>query len=375
MSEEKENKALVEKDQKEDVKDNQTVDKKTASKDKPNSSNKLLYLLIVVIVLFSIAFAFLNNRLNSIENSTLQTNTNSDKDLQDINDRVEDVLSRFTGVQKSLEELGSKQDVLEHALSQPVEQQIHVNEDYALAEIEHLLIIASYNLKLDHNVATALSAMEAAEARLKGLTDPAVLSVREQLIADMNELRSINQADLSGLALFLSDLINRVDELELKDNVVMEKQDVIEEKVEEPVQGIKHFFSLVFKELKSLIIITKDDDIGKARLLPDEVYYLRANLKLELANARFAVFNRDTENLRMSIEHIQTWLNSYFDLSDANVRNIYDSLSKMKKMDLVFPDIDISSSLESVRALSHMQDNYQEESNNEMDNDELIPQQ
>ncbi len=354
-----------------DEKENELLDdKKSDSEDKPKSTNKISYVVtIIFIILFSAAFVFTNNRLNIIENEIKQIDVKNNNNDQSKEDRINEILSRFTGVQKKFEELESKQEVLSHALSQPVEQQIHVNEDYALAEIEHLLIIASYNLQLDHNVATALSAMEAADARLTGLTDPAVISVREQLIADMNELRSLNQADLSGLALFLSDLINRVDELKQKENVILEKQEVSAEPSEESVEGVKHFFALVFKELKSLVVITRDKDVGKARLLPDEVYFLRANLKLELANARFSVFNRDTENLRVSINHIQNWLDDYFDLSDADVRNVYDSLSSMKKMELSFPDLDISSSLESVRALSR----YQNENNENVDEEELMP--
>ncbi|MBL1142118.1 MAG: hypothetical protein HND53_08835 [Proteobacteria bacterium] len=371
MSEEKDGKPVTEKIQQENIKKEIVADKKDdAANDKKSGSKSIIIFAIILIVIVAAISVFINNRLNRIESDIAENNTAAANINQKTKDRIEDVLSRFTSVQKKLDELESRQDVLSHSLSQQVEQQIHINEDYALAEIEHLLIIASYNLQLDHNVSTALSAMEAADARLNGLTDPAVIKVREQLIADMNELRSLNQADLSGMALFLSDLINRVDNLSLKENVVIEEQLVVEKKNEEQSEGIRHFFAMVFKELKSLIVITRDKDVGKARLLPDEVYFLKANLKLELANARFAVFNRDTENLRASINQLQSWLDNYFDLADADVRNIHDSLSSMKKIDLDFPELDISSSLESVRALSRIQD----ESNNE-NSEELILQQ
>ena len=122
---------------------------------------------------------------------------------------------------------------------------------------------------------------------------------------------------------------------------------------------------LVWEELKSLVVITRDTEIEKARLLPDEIYFLRANLKLELANARFAVFNRDTENLHASIGHIQAWLNEYFDLSDAATQNIHDSLLRMQDLELAFPRMDISSSLESVRALIRSQEESSDSINDE----------
>ena len=387
MSEENKNKATSAKDQKSTdqkkkstdnknlAKSNKTdkaADKNTVAKDKASSGNKPLWAcIIILIVIVSAVFDFLNNRLGQLEKDFQQSNSDSSNIEKNINvnidSRLKSVLSEVSSVQEKLDELESKQDVLSHSLAQPAEQQIHINKDYALAEIEHLLIIANYNLQLDHNVATALSAMEAVDTRLKAFTDAEAISAREQLIADMNELRSLNQADLSGMALYLSDLISRVDDLELKENVVIEQKfetDGQQQETQESVKGIKHFFTLVWDELKSLVVITRDNEIAAARLLPDEVYFLRANLKLELANARFAVFNRDTENLHMSIKHMQTWLQSYFDLSDANVRNIYDTLSTMKKTKLEFPELDISSSLESVRALSRIKEESMNDGNN-----------
>jgi uroporphyrin-III C-methyltransferase len=364
MSEKKEDKSLEDESRKKIVAKNKANDKKTIS-----TSRFSLIVPVVLIIIISIAFVFLYDRLNNIEKEFNQSNIKINSAVQDSGIQIKDNLSRLSSVQRKLEELESKQEVLSYSLSQPQEQQIHINKDYALAEIEHLLIIASYNLQLGHDVATALAAMEAADTRLNGFHDPAILSVREQLIADMNELRSKNQADLSGLGLFLSDLISRVDELALKENIVLEKSETNTESSEEQAEGIKHFFMLVFKELKSLVVITRDKNISKARLLPDEIYFLRANLKLELANARFAVFNRDTDNLHASIGHIQLWLHEHFDLSDAAVQNIYDSLSRMKKMELTFPELDISSSLESVRALIRSQD----ESHDSVDEEGLYP--
>jgi uroporphyrin-III C-methyltransferase len=332
-----------------------------------NSVNKAFFILLLLFVaMFSGVAYYGYTRIVMLEKNLAATDSIEGRVLADVNNRIKQSTVALPELRKRLDDLATKQDILTEAVNQPVEPQFNINEDYALAEVEHLLIIASYNLQLDHDVATALSAMEAADVRLTGLRDPMVLNVREQLIADMNELRSLNQADLSGLGLFLSDLINRVDQLPLKENIVVEKPEKIDEpKSDEQLEGIKHFFVLVWEELKSLVVITRDTEVYKARLLPDEIYFLRANLKLELANARFAVFNRDTDNLHASIGHIQVWLNEYFDLSDAAAQNIYDSLLRMKDIELAFPRLDISSSLESVRALIRSQDERNSVTNDE----------
>lgn len=342
---------------------------------KKTGGKHFYFLLLLFVMLFSAAFYYGYQRIVSLEKGLAATSTIEQDILADVDGRIEESSQESKAVipelRKKIDDLSVKQQMLAEAVNQPVEQQIHINEDYALAEVEHLLIIASYNLQLDHDVATALSAMEAADARLTGLRDPMVITVREQLIAEMNELRSINQADLSGLGLFLSDFIHRVDKLPLKENVVVEKPgelafpDSDPAEADQSVNQVKRFFILVWQELKSLVVVTRDTEVNKARLLPEEIYFLRANLKLELANARFAVFNRDTNNLHASIGHIEAWLNEYFDLSDAAVQNIYDSLVKMKDLDLTFPEMDISSSLESVRALIRSQAETEDTANNE----------
>ena len=329
---------------------------KTDVKKTEEVNNKRIYFVIPALFVLIIIFSFLyfNNQISNLKQQVVSSENKHKLSLQNIDDQITNTRSHLASIEKNLDEIELKQDVLANSLSEPEKQQIHINKDYALAEIEHLLIIASYNLELDHNIEAALSAMESADKRLAGFDDPNILNVREQLITDINQLRSVNQSDLGGLGLFLSDLINRVDYLPLKEDVAIENnKDNIQNSSSTET---KSFFKLIWHEIKSLVIITRDEDVGRARLIPEEIYFLRANIKLELANARFAVFNRDTKNLQASVEHIQTWLNEYFDLSDAGVQNIYDSLNRMKKLELAFPEVNINSSLESVRALIRHQD-------------------
>ena len=339
----------------------QKTDSQQSTATKPAGSsvlNKSLHGAAIVLVLLAIALAVNNYQSLAGIKSSLSDADEADSSVQSsieaLEQRFDASQSGFTTINKQLDELASRQDVLKDLIPEPITQTIDINREFALAEIEHLLTIANYRLQLNQDVATAIAAMQTADQRLRGLDLPRALQVREQIIADMNTLRSLNQADLSGLGLFLSDLITRVDDLPLQEAVLVRAPDFEKPEAAETAEQnrIKAFFTLVWAELKSLVIISRDQKINRAHLLPDEIYFLRSNIKLELANARFAVFNRDTQNFRASIVHIKGWLDTYFDLTDAGVRNIYDSLGRMQRLDLAFPDIDISSSLESVRALS-----------------------
>jgi len=78
---------------------------------------------------------------------------------------------------------------------------------------------------------------------------------------------------------------------------------------------------------------------------------LSLSIKLELSNARFALINRDKKNLIISIEHIINYLKNYYDLSNKETLDIYSKLLQIKELDFTFVDVDINSSLESLRAL------------------------
>ena len=320
-----------------------------------NNGNRKFLISVSFFIIVSTVYYYGYQQFKILEAKLMTTITLERNTLHDIDEKIKQSKLIFHEFRNTLNELETSHKILTEVVNQPLEQKMDINEDYALVEVEHLLIIARYNIQLGNDMGTALSAMEAASARLNGLLDPMSSSVRDQLTADMNKLRSLRQPDLGGLGLSLSDLISRVDQLPLQEYAAVEKLETSSEQNEDKSKGIKNFFTLVLNEVKKLVVITRDSELSQTRLLPDQIYFLRSNLKIELANARFAVFNRDTNNFHISIRRVEVWLNEYFDLSDASSKNIYDSLMKMKNLELEILRIDISSSLESVRALMRFQ--------------------
>jgi uroporphyrin-3 C-methyltransferase len=263
---------------------------------------------------------------------------------------------KYNDLSQQINDLRTKNDILNDTFKQIGIQQNTSNIDIALSEIEYLLIIANHRLILQKDVPTALAAMDLADRRLKGLGDPRIIDVREQLTADINQLRAVNQVDIAGLALYLADLILRVEQLPVRENIVSMPKPIADTDPSINKDGWRHVVSLIWLELKNLVVISRDKEISPVRLLPDEVYFLYHNLRLELANARLAVLAHDNGNLQASLSNIIDWLNHYFNTGDAAVSNILESLQQMQTLQLD-PDLpDISSSLESVRAYIRFKD-------------------
>lgn len=260
--------------------------------------------------------------------------------------------SRNAQISDALDKLKARQGEFRDSLDKLYREQERDSTDWAVAEVEHLMIIATHSLTLQKDVGTALAALEAADNRLRDLGDPALLPVRRQLASDINALRAVNDVDITGLSLYLSDLVGRVEELPLNETAVSAgtAEDSNEAAAETRMPAWKRLLVRVWHEFKSLLVISRSGKAGAALLLPEEKYFLYQNLRLQLESTRAAVFRRDTANFHASLDIVLQWLRDYFDTGNTAVRNTMQSLQEMNKLNLDQELPDISSSLESLRA-------------------------
>ncbi|MBI4006359.1 MAG: uroporphyrinogen-III C-methyltransferase [Gammaproteobacteria bacterium] len=317
------------------------------STEKSNTKHKRNYLftvIVTILIILLIAYGYYLWREN--RNVDIAVHQAIDKPVV----QSEVTSEKIMDLESRLHELSEQQENIVNSLSGLYQQQPVNNEDWALAEIEYLLIIATHHLSLLHDVETALVAMEAADLRLRDMQDQQLVSVREQLASDINQLRSINIVDISSLAVYIADLIDRSDTLPLKNGVVAEQVNPESTDVTYEDSDWINVFDMIWQELKSLMIIKRNGGVPQALLLPDQEYFLFQNLRMELENARLSILRRDTENLRTSINILNHWLSQYFDTKDADVLNIVETLEYMKTVELNPKIPDINSSLETLRA-------------------------
>jgi len=265
-------------------------------------------------------------------------------------------IAAISAMQDAIKQLQQKQSEQSDALTSLYRDRQVSNEDWAIAEVEYLLIIAMQRLLLEEDVISALAAMEAADLRLKNLGDPGLVPVRQQLVSDMNQLRAVNLADIAGMAIYLAELVDLAGDLPLNMEVItkantetLADENQIDDGLDaEPVW--KKIPRLLWQEIKSLVVIKRAGEVKQVLLLPGEEYFLSQNLRLELESARLSVLRADSGNLRASIVLIQSWLRQYFDTNNSAVINVMETLDRMQAIELK-PDLpDISSSVETLRA-------------------------
>ena len=346
-----------------EIKENNSILLEQTKKESSNKSFLFLFLLLIVIFILG-AYLFNNEYVNSEKLVEQKI-----KEVEGIIDNIDNTINNnqlmLVKMQKKLEAYEDDKDVLADLVSQPIKDQFKINKDYALSEVEHLLTIANHNILLRYDYETALVALDTARIRLSGINIKEANIIQQQINKDIDILRTSNQKDLSNTVLFLSELSARIDSFPLK-RIYMQSEKKNNKKINgKEVEGIKSFFTLILDELHSLIIVTRNQNSTHNFFLPKEFNLLKLNIKFELANAKFAILNRDKENLHASILQVNNYLKEYYDLSNQETIKAYNELSKVNDLALSLPYIDITSSLESIRALIHAQNRFDEVKNYE----------
>ncbi len=101
------------------------------------------------------------------------------------------------------------------ALEKMYQEFSRTRDERGLQEVEQAISIASQQLQLAGNVPAALSALQAADARLASMDQTRLLPLRRSLASDIDRLKALPLADVDGMSLQLETMLGRIDGLPL----------------------------------------------------------------------------------------------------------------------------------------------------------------
>ena len=218
-----------------------------------------------------------------------------------------------------------------------------------LAEVEYLLQLAATEINLGGRPETAEAALIAADERLERMADPTLIPVREAIAADLSRLTELEIPDLAGKAHTLSTLAERVGELPLSRDAVRPERRAEADPEEELDSAWQRFRERGAEVLSDLIIIRHEKAERRPLLAPEQEYFLRRNLELELATARTALLREQPEIYQESLEHAAEWLETYFDSEDAAVADFAAQLDELREARVAVERPEIGRGLERLR--------------------------
>lgn len=239
-------------------------------------------------------------------------------------------------------QLGDAQDQMEDSLAVVRAQMGRSQDGWLLAEVEYLLRIANQRLLLQRDADTALAALMAADERLRALSDPGYMPVREALADEIAALKAAPRTDIEGLTLVLANLQQRVDGLQLAGARYVPAQ----LRYEDPRQTLaasdwREIPQVVWQAIRRLLAIRTHDQAATPMLPPEQQYFLLQNLRLVLEAARLSLLQRDPESYRSSLRTAERWLREHFDQDHPATGQMATEIGRLAEMDIrpTLPDI------------------------------------
>jgi len=184
------------------------------------------------------------------------------------------------------------------------------------AEAMYLLDLGERRLNLEHDVVTAITAMEAADARLATLNDPALAEVRRLFGEEIAALRAAPIADLPAVLARITALEQTVPSLPVVGMPVERGQRSAAESV--PGGAFDRAMRRVSQAVRDLFSVRRIDPA--TRLVTQEEQSLRRqHLQLLLFAARLGAMQPDAAAYADALGAAGAWLTQYFDASSPQV--------------------------------------------------------
>lgn len=224
--------------------------------------------------------------------------------------------------------------------------------DWLLPETEHALSIASQQLQLAGNVPAAINALNLVTSRLAESSQPQLIGVKKAVAADLEKLKSLPPLDTVGMTVKLDSLMLAADTLPL----VVDQHKLTGQKIMPAAatpQTVPSFWerliSDVSKSFGELVHIRRMDKPEALLLSPEQVFFLRENLKLRLLDARMALIQRDGTTFKADVTAAKTYVEHYFDRDAPATQQWLASVAELNvtALDVALPNL--SGSLKAVR--------------------------
>ncbi len=327
-----------------------------------------LALLLALVALAGAAFTWWQQRTLPATladaNAQLATNTANEltalrRELSDLDARVQRVDTLRDSIDRLGQRVGDEADAVERVSGrlQNVESSLDAlrgvsaaaRQAWVRAEAEYFLETANQSLALVGDPDVALTALENADGRLRELGDPGLSRTRAVLADEIAALRAVPRVDIERIVHDLGSLAARVDSYPVDTDRPASFR-AVDQGEAEGESGLERAWSSVKKSVEGMVTIRRSDEKVTPLLAPEETYFLKRNLELQLQAARLAALRGQKSNFQESLRASRSWLSAYFDTDNAGVGAAIETLAAMEAEDIDPALPDISGSLRQLRA-------------------------
>ncbi|MBT9488343.1 MAG: uroporphyrinogen-III C-methyltransferase [Rubrivivax sp.] len=216
-------------------------------------------------------------------------------------------------------------------------------DENVLADVEAALRVALQQGAITGSAEPLLAALKQAEERLARLSQPQLERVRRAIAADIEKTKAVAVADIATLTIRLDEAIRVVDDLPLlvrpeprrtrgATAAAASAASAPASASAVPADWSARWRSLgqqAWAEVRGLVRVTPIEQPEAMLIAPEQVFFLRENLKLRLLNARLALLSRQFDTAQSDLRDARAALDRYFDRSARPVQSAADLMRQV----------------------------------------------
>ena len=188
-------------------------------------------------------------------------------------------------------------------------------DENLVVDVESAVRLALQQAQATGSVEPLLAALKSADQRIARAAQPRLAPLQRALTRDVDRLRASSGIDNGDALQKVDDLMRSVDELPpLNAPMARGRADQgLNESIASDATWWERGLRLVRQEVRSLVRVGRIERPEAVLVAPDQVFFLRENLKLKLLNIRLALLSRQFDAARTEIASVSVALNRYFD--------------------------------------------------------------
>jgi uroporphyrin-III C-methyltransferase len=222
-------------------------------------------------------------------------------------------------------------------------------DENVLADLDAAVRVAQQQSAITGSAEPLVQTLKQADERLARVNQPRLERVRRAVLQDLDRTRSAGVTDITVLTIRLDEVIRQIDELPLlaapdrRNSAQTAAATAAEAKAPEAGasaaaalvwtarlgQRWQDIGSSIWREVKSLVRVTRIDQPEAMLVSPEQAFFLRENVKLRLLNARLALLSRQFDTAQSDLRDAQSAMDRYFDRSARRVGVVADLLRQI----------------------------------------------
>ncbi|MGQ8364262.1 uroporphyrinogen-III C-methyltransferase [Glaciecola sp. 1036] len=313
---------------------------------KPSSSNKVLWLFTVINFLLIAGVVGAGywywmqqqNKVTGEETAITEIRSQLSAVERKSNAQDEDLQSAQNAFSNSLENLVAE---LQNNAQTTKALQQHLAEisgrrpsDWLLAEADYLVNMAGRKLYLEHDIRTAKTLLQEADARLEDLNDPTLYPVRTLIASDLAALNQINTVSVTSIALAVNGLVPQVQSLPMRTFRLPESSQEEDTQLSSDVSDWQENLKRTWRSIVGDFISIKHVDAPIEPYLAERQQWLiQQQLKYALSRAQSAALSEQVTLFQQNIQEAMAIVTEHYELDNPATTQYLGALEQLLNTD------------------------------------------